>query len=243
MAVSRKAKKSVMTIPELRQSMAHMTNYGQKLAKNLVKSKKGQAAVKAFQSEWKATFHKPLSDKVAKEYLAHIAKYKSKSKTMKQRGGMAPLAYRMEPGAPLPYGNFPEYLSKGFFVPMSANIANCGLVDSTVIPAQDLGSNIVSKTGGSRRRRRTRKGGGLDPISSFVQGLTTAATRPFVAVNPPSFQQTAADNLRGYLPPPGSDPSQKTWQHLTPNRGLVPLPVADINNYNPLSSVRSTARG
>ena len=240
MAVSRKAKKSVMTIPELRQSMAHMTNYGQKLAKNLVKSKKGQGAVKAFQAEWQATFHKPLSDKVAKEYLAHIAKYKSKSKTMKQRGGMAPLAYRMEPGAPLPYGNFPEYLSKGFFVPMSANIANCGLVDSTVIPAQDLGSNLVSKTGGSRRR--TRKRGGADPISSFTQGLTAIVSRPFAAVNPPSFQQTAANSLRGYLPPPGSDPSQKTWQPLMPNKALVPLPVADINNYNPLSSVGSTSR-
>jgi hypothetical protein len=235
MAVSRKAKKDVMTIPQLRQSMAHITNY----AHNLVKSKK-QNPVKAFQSEWQATFRKPLADKVAKEYLKHIAKYKSKTMKRKQRGGMAPLAYRMEPGAPLPYGNFPEYLTKGFFVPMSTNIANCGVVNSTVIPAQDLGSNLVTKTGGGRRR--TLKRGGADPISSFVQGLTTIASRPFASVNPPSFQQTALNDLKGYLPPPGSDPSQKTWQHLMPQRGLVPLPVADINNYNPLSSVGSTSR-
>ena len=233
MAVSRKAKKGVLTIPQLRQSMMHITNYAQ----NLVKSKKANP-VKAFQSEWQATFHKPLADKVAKEYLTHIAKYKSKTMKRKQRGGMAPLAYRMEPGASIPYGNFPEYLTKGFFVPNSTNIANCGIVDSTVIPSQDLGSNIVSRIRGGRRRRTLKRGG--DPISSFVQGLTTVASRPFAAVNPPSFQQTAMNNLKGYLPPPGSDPSQKTWQHLMPQRGLVPLPVADVNNYNTLSSVAGT---
>jgi len=242
MAVSRKSnRKAVMTIPQLRQSMAHMTNYAHKLAQNLVDTKKGQRAVKAFQSEWQATFHKPLTDKVAKEYLAHIAKYKSKSKTMKhgQKGGMAPLAYRMEPGAPLPYGNFPEYLSKGFSVgiPMSSPIANCGIVDSTVIPSADLGSNVFSKTGGRRSTRKNKKVGG-DPISSFMQGLTAISTRPFVSQNPPSFQHGAIMENKGYLPSPGSDPSQRVWQHITPVRGLSPLPAAIMNPYNSLANIQ-----
>ena len=225
-----------MTIPQLRQSMMHITNYAQ----NLVKSKKGTSAVKAFQSEWQATFHKPLADKVAKEYLSHIAKYKSKSKTMKYRGGMAPLGYRMEPGAPLPYGNFPEYLSKGFSVgvPMSSPIANCGIVDSTVIPSADLGSNLVTKTGGRRRSSRKNKKVGGDPISSFIQGLTTIGSRPFAAQNPPSFQQNSVMENKGYLPSPGSDPSQRVWQHITPSRGVSPLPAAIMNTYNPLANVQ-----
>jgi hypothetical protein len=238
MAVSRKSnRKAVMTIPQLRQSMMHITNYAQ----NLVKSKKGSSAVKAFQSEWQATFRKPLADKVAKEYLAHIAKYKSKSKTMKhgQKGGMAPLGFRMEPGASLPYGNFPEFLSKGFSVgiPMSSPIANCGIVDSTVIPYPDLGSNVFSKTGGRRATRKNKKVGG-DPISSFVQGLTAIGTRPFVSQNPPSFQQDAVMGQKGYLPSPGSDPSQRTWQHMMPSRGLVPLPAAIMNPYNSLANIQ-----
>jgi len=223
MAVSRKMKKDVMTIPQLRQSMMHITNYAQ----NLVKSKKPNA-VRAFQSEWKATFHKPLADKVAKEYLSHIAKYKSKTLKKKQNGGLAPLAYRMEPGALLPHGNFPEYLTKGFFVPMSTNIANCGTVDSTVIPSATLGSNLVTKGGG---RRRTRKRGG-DPISSLINGLTAITTRPFAAVNPPSYQQDAASVFRGSLPSPGGDPSNRTWQYAMPAKNLVPLPPAPINNFN-----------
>jgi hypothetical protein len=234
MAVSRKSKrKAVMTIPQLRQAMAHMTNYAQK-------SKKGQSAVKAFQSEWQATFHKPLSEKVAKEYLAHIAKYKSKSKTMKHRGGMAPLGYRMEPGSPLPYGNFPEYLSKGFSVgvPTSSPIANCGIVDSTVIPSANLGSNVFSKTGGRRKSTRKNKKVGGDPISSFVKDLTTVASRSFAAQNPPSFQQGAVMGQKGYLPSPGSDASQRVWQHVTPSRGISPLPAAIMNTYNSLANVQ-----
>lgn len=237
--MSRKSnRKAILTIPQLRQSMAHMTNYAQ----NIVKSKKGQSAVKAFQSEWQATFHKPLNDKVAKEYLSHIAKYKSKSKTKKhsQKGGMAPLAYRMEPGTSLPYGNFPEYLSKGFSVgvPMSSPIANCGIVDSTVIPAADLGSNVFSKIGGRRRPTRKNKKVGGNPLSSFIQGLTGAASRPAVATNPPSFQHGAIMEQKGYLPSPGSDPSQRTWQHITPYRGLVPLPAAIMNPYNSLANIQ-----
>lgn len=234
MAVSRKSKRSVMTIPQLRQSMTHISHYAQ----SLVKSKKPNA-VKAFQSEWQATFHKPLSDKVAKEYLKHIAKYKSK--TMK-RGGMAPLAYRMEPGATLPHGNFPEYLTKGFFVPMSTNIANCGLVDSTVKPSPDLGSNVVSKGGSLKKRnrnrnRKTRKGGGDNPIASFVQGLTTISTRPFSSQNPPTFQHELLMTQKGYLPSPGSDPSNKSWSYVMPSQGIVPLPAAITNPVSPLVTV------
>lgn len=171
-----KDRKFSMGIPQLRQAMTHITNY----AHALVKSKKGSNSVKKFQSEWQATFHKPLSDKVAKEYLNHINKYKSK--TMKKRGGgggtitPAPLAYRMEPGAQIPHGNFPEYLTKGFFVPMSDNIANCGKIDSTSTVPADMGSNVV---GGKRRKSKSlKKRGGADPLSSFITGLGTIATRP-----------------------------------------------------------------
>lgn len=229
-----KDRKFSMGIPQLRQAMTHITNY----AHALVKSKKGSNSVKKFQSEWQATFHKPLSDKVAKEYLNHINKYKSK--TMKKRGGgggtitPAPLAYRMEPGAQIPHGNFPEYLTKGFFVPMSDNIANCGKIDSTSTVPADMGSNVV---GGKRRKSKSlKKRGGADPLSSFITGLGTIATRPWASQNPPLFHQEQILQYKGYLPSPGGDPSQKTWQYNNPAKGLVPLPVAQRQDYNPQST-------
>jgi hypothetical protein len=208
--------------------MKHITNY----AHALVKSKKGSNSVKKFQSEWQATFHKPLSDKVAKEYLNHINKYKSK--TMKKRGGgtitPAPLAYRMEPGAQIPHGNFPEYLTKGFFVPMSDNIANCGKIDSTPTVPANMGSN---KVGGKRKKSKSlKKGGGSDPISSLITGLGTIAQRPWASQNPPLFHQDQLLQYKGYLPSPGGDPSQKLWQYNNPAKGLVPLPAAQRQEYS-----------
>jgi hypothetical protein len=43
---------------------------------------------------------------------------------------------------------------------------------------------------------------------------------------------------KGYLPSPGSDPSQRTWQHMMPSRGLVPLPAAIMNPYNSLANIQ-----
>ena len=223
-----KDRKPSMGIPQLRQAMTHITNY----ARGLVKSKKGSNPVKMFQSEWQATFHKPLSDKVAKEYLNHINKYKAK--TLKKRGGgsgsPAPLAYRMEPGAQIPYGNFPEYLTKGFFVPMSDNIANCGKIDSTVTVPADMGSNKVG--GGKRKKNKSlKKRGGADPFSDFITGLGTIAQRPWVSQNPPLMHQEQIMQYKGYPASPGGDPSQRTWQYNNPASGIQPLPVAQRQDY------------
>jgi hypothetical protein len=233
-----KDRKFSMGIPQLRQAMTHITNY----AHTVVKSKN---PVKKFQSEWQATFHKPLSDKVAKEYLNHIKKYKSK--TMKKRGGgggggsPAPLAYRMEPGAQIPYGNFPEYLTKGFFVPMSDNIANCGKVDATVTVPADMGSNKVG--GGKRRKNKSlKKRGGSNPISIFMTSLGSIAQRPWASQNPPLFHQEQIMQYKGHLPSPGGDPSQKTWQYNNPARGLAPLPVAQSQQHNPASITSTTGQ-
>ncbi len=156
-----------MSIPELRRAIHHITSVGAGLGKD-------KESVTTFQREWQQTFGKPLSEKVAKDYLAHVGSFK-KGTRKAQRGGMAPLAYRLEPGGTTPYGKFPEYVSKGFFVPMSDNIANCGKLDASVTPQPGLGSNDVGLTkvsegslvgmpkaglaalrGGVRRRAKTR---------------------------------------------------------------------------------------
>jgi hypothetical protein len=230
-----KDRKFSMGIPQLRQAMTHITKYAHSLAKS-------KNSVKQFQSEWQATFHKPLSEKVAKDYLNHISKYKSKTLRKKRGGGggsPAPLAYRMEPGAQIPYGNFPEYLTKGFFVPMSDNIANCGKIDSTVTVPADMGSN---KVGGGKRRKTLKKRGGADPFSEFISGLGTIAQRPWASQNPPLFHQEQIMQYKGYPASPGGDPSQRTWQYNNPAKGIQPLPVAERQDYNPQSITSTTGR-
>ncbi len=199
-----------MSIPELRQAIHHITKFGAGVGK-------GTDAVRAFQREWQQTFGKPLPEKVARDYLAHVGAMKKG--TRKQRGGMAPLAYRMEPGGTTPYGNFPAYVSKGFFVPMSDSAANCGKLDATVVPQAGLGSNEVGASkpsdapfvgmskpglaalrGGGRRktrgrgrkakkqtRRRKTRRGG-GLFDKISASLSAVGQRPFVNQNPTTLQ-------------------------------------------------------
>lgn len=230
-----------MTIPELRQAMNHIAEFAQRL----VRMGKGDKQVKEFQAEWQRTFHKPLSTKVARDYLNHIKKFKSKT-LKKKRGGAqvvtpAPIAYRMEPGTSLPYGNFPSYVSKGFFVPMSDNIANCGILDSSAKVPADMGSNIV---GGRRRRtmkyKKTRGGGTgfLETVGNFVGAVTN---RPFSAQNPPTITHDTVMQMKGLHASPGGQAHETTYTYRMPPGGFVPLPSAPNMKYdkNPISSSAS----
>jgi hypothetical protein len=237
-----RSRKEVMTIPDLRKAMTDISAY----AKNLVKKSKGNMkyAVKSFQGVWQDTFNKPLGEKIAKEYLAHISKHRSK--TMKRGGGgpmaPAPLGYRMEPGTSLPYGNnmpYVDYLNKGFVIPMSDNIANCGKVDSTVTVPANMGSNLVKTYGGKRKGKTIKKKRGGNIFTKFVNEASQIVNRPFQSTTPPSIQADLYSQYRGQLPAPGGQAYQTTYQYRTAPDGLVPLPGALLNAYNPAISIRT----
>ena len=217
--------KTAMTIPELRKSMNHISQFAARLNKKDMKK-----SVKVLQGEWQSTFHKPLSDKLARDYLNHLSKFRS-SKTMKRGGGQlgyAPIENRMEPGLSPPYGSFPEYVSKGFFVPMSDNIANCGLLDASSRVPAGMGSNRV--WGG---RRKTKKRGG-----SFMNSLSAIGMRPLIAQNPPTLPNQALNSFKGLPSAPGGQASQTTYTNRMPPIGLPAIPWAPEVSYDGAAASR-----
>jgi len=216
--------KAAMTIPELRKAMNHISQFAARLNKKDMKK-----SVKSLQGEWQSTFHKPLNEKLARDYLMHISKFRT-SKTLKRGGGQlgyAPVGNRMEPGLSLPYGSFPDYVSKGFFVPMSDNIANCGLTDASVRVPVGMGSNKV--WGGRRKTQKRKNGGGL--FTNLSNGLSAIAQRPFAAYSPPSVQSQADMAWKGMPPVPGGQASETTYSYRMPPVGLSPIPWAEKQAY------------
>jgi hypothetical protein len=221
-----------MTIPELRKAMNHISQFAARLNKKDMKK-----SVKSLQSEWQSIFHKPLNEKLARDYLVHISKFRT-SKTLKRGGGQigyAPIDNRMEPGLSAPYGSFPDYVSKGFFVPMSDNIANCGLLDASANVPLGMGSNKFF--GGRRRTQKRKNGGGL--MNEITNSLSSIAQRPFAAYTPSSMQSQALMTWKGMPPIPGSQPSETTYSYRMPPVGLPPIPSAANQSYNAVLTNRS----
>lgn len=203
----------VLTIPELRKSMDYITAYSTKLITSSKKSVKELA--KDFSAEWKKVFGKTLSPKIAESYVRHILttkKGKSKSTTRrKMRGGAqdmtltgAPLDYMTRPGVPLPYGNFLEYVNKGFWNPEPAILQDCGR-QVGVMPTTNISSNQAG-------------GGVFDWLRQSADAITF---RPFVAQNPSTVQQDAMSTWKGQGTGPGPESWQQAW---TPKLSATPLP-------------------
>jgi len=200
-------KTKILTIPELRSSLDHITKYTETIVQSGNKSVKEVASV--FAQEWKKTFGKTLKPSVAESYIRSMMKVKRSATTMKQtpgktkgtrrkmRGGSvltgAPLNYLTRPGVDLPYGNFERYVENGFFNPEPAILKDCG-IQQGILPQAGMGSNKMN--GGD---------------------LSAALMRPFVATNPFSIQHDASMNYKGQPMPPGPESWQQTWRpHMNP---------------------------
>jgi hypothetical protein len=196
---SRKQSSKTKTIPELRQSLDHITQYTSDLIKSGATSTKELASKFAF--EWKKVFGKSMSLSTAESYIQHLMNMKKGPKkgkhTRKLRGGMAPLDYLTRPGTDIPYGNFLSYVSKGFWNPepsIKYDIA-------PVIPYAETGSN------------RMNGGGVLDSITNSLSALTT---RPFIAQNPQSPQHDMQTLWKGQGIGPGPDSYDRAYQYQMP---------------------------
>ena len=134
--------------------------------------------------------------------------------------------YLTRPGQDLPYGNFPRYLSTGFWNPEPA-ITSALSRHAMVEPQQGLGSNTI-------------KGGGfLDPITNAI---SAASFRPFLAQNPTTAGQDLQTAWKGQALGPGPEAWQKNWQ-LPPNAPIQTIPPfrvydrnMEVNTTRPLGS-------
>ena len=230
----------VLTVPQLRKSLDHITAYTEQLVSSGSKSVKESAAV--FTSEWHKVFGKRLDTTTAENYIKHMmdmrkakgkAKGKSKSKSKSkgkgttrrkgrngQRGGAqdtlltgAPMDYITRPGVDLPYGEFLPYVKSGFWNPEQAHASEYSEF-KTVLPYAGTGSNKMS-------------GGGL--IDSISNATAAMFTRPFVAQNPPSIQQDVMSTWKGLPVGPGGNSYQATWKPTMLPGPATPNPI--ISTY------------
>jgi hypothetical protein len=192
---SKTRKTKILTIPQLRQSLDYIASYAESLVKSGAKI--GDDAVKSFVSEWKRVFGKTLPSVTAKSYLENLMKMKKGRRTRKHRGGAqntmltgAPNAYMTRPGTDLPYGNFLEYVSKGFWNPEPA-IKWDPVRPPPVLPYAETGSNKMNG------------GGFLDALSM----------RPFVAQNPTTPALDAMYAWKGQNLGPGPESYQRAYSY------------------------------
>jgi hypothetical protein len=198
---SSSAQQKALSIPELRKSLDYISEY----AKSMVKSggKSMDALAKEFASEWKKVFGKSLDLAAAKSYLQNmtiLSPKKGSRHTRKMKGGAqstmltgAPMAEMTRPGTDIPYGNFLEYVNKGFWNPEPA-ISGSPIRPPPVLPYAGTGSNQV--------------GGGM--IGNFVSALTM---RPFGAENPPSVGNDAQTAWKGQPLGPGPESYETAYSY------------------------------
>jgi len=212
-----KRSSSVLSIPELRSSMEYISSFSEGLVKNTSKSAKQMA--KEFAAEWKKTFGKSLDMKASEQYIRHMLAMKGSKRTRKHRGGAysdaagAPLDYLTRPGVNLPYGNFLQYVDKGFWNPEPAILKDCG-TQQGVMPYPETGSNKMNG------------GGLLDGISNTMSAF---GFRPFIATNPTSVQHDMQTAWKGQPIGPGPESWQQAWK---PMMGAPLPPLSPIATYD-----------
>ena len=213
---TRKLKKGLMTIPQLRKAFDHIERYTTSL---LHSTKDATERRKAFQKEWKKVFHREVDEKSADAYLQFEEKKvgkKSGTRKQKQKGGAAPLAgapldYSTRPGIDGIYGVFPAYVSSGlsFYndINLEAPLAGCGTENTTPKVPISIGSNEVQKGGRRTRKAKRQDGGAFPSISEFAQALSF---RPVLATAPPSMAYNAQMDFKGLPPAPSSQANTAT---------------------------------
>jgi hypothetical protein len=222
MAHTKKHKKSIMTIPQLRKAFDHIESFTTGL---LQREKDPKKRRQAFQEEWMKVFHHAVDEKATDAYLQFEAKKTKGSKTRRsrQRGGAAlsgaPLDYSTRPGIYGVYGTFPEYISGGFATMGNATNKmaiqeDCNSAAAAAkwqAPYTGFGAASLAQNGGKRksrkgRGRKTRRAttgqrGGAPTWGEFA---SAASLRPFTSSAPPSQLHTTLMEWKGAEPYPSS---------------------------------------
>lgn len=250
---TRKTRKSVMTIPELRRGFEHIEVFAAQLATAVLAKKKSISdASDEYAKEWKRTFHRVLPAKSARASVELAMTHVPRKAGRAMKGGMAPvngtdtqpgiyaaptLPGQVDAGGYTLYAQVPNYVQSGFnavtWQPSHQTL--CGIENTTPLLAKDLGSNAVSPPGsngalairgGGRRRgtRRTRKQKGGNASLAF-------AFRPILATNPTTISHDAQMAWKGLPPPASPDPTDPAFTYKMTN---VPN-VSDIMAMGPIT--------
>lgn len=246
---TRKLKKGLMTIPQLRKAFDHIERY----TTSLLQSTKDEAERrKAFQKEWKKVFHRDVDDKSADAYLQFeekkigskgTRKQKQKGGSLDQRGGSAaplagaPLDYSTRPGIDGIYGVFPAYVSSGlsFYndINKEAPLAGCGTENTTPKVPISIGSNEVQK-GGKRRTRKALKGGSTvrgERLSAPTRRANLAITTDQRGGAFPSISEFA--QAVSFRPVTATAPPSITYNAQMDFKGLPSPPSSQANTGSP----------
>jgi len=221
------------TIQDMHNDLDNFKEQAKTLA---VKANDSTEAYKQVQTVWKKLFGCALDRESAEGFVRHFrgtpSKKQSRKRQRKQRGGMAPIAYRMEPGVPsaMTYGNFTTDVSKDatsqhdldvYFNSGMSRTAGTEAWRFPTVPA-GMGSNKVGGGRRSTRRNRKQKGGG-----SLLQ---TIGQIPFQATVPPSVIQTVYGAYSGQTPALSSDPTAAAWSLTQPKSIIDPTTVTKIGS-------------
>ena len=216
-----------MGISDLRKDLAAFT----KDAKDAVRGKSEEEAVRSIRSTWKRLFHGTLDSESAKGFARHFRSDRSSTrKQRKQRGGMAPLAYQMGPGIPsvTTNGHYPTDASTDPQSKHDMDVSfNSGMSRTAgtetwrfpTVPA-GMGSN---KVGGRRKTRRSRKQKGGASL------LETIGHIPFLPGAPLTSVQTGYAAYSGQPSAPSSDPTSTAWSYSNMKGIIDPSNITRID--------------
>jgi len=236
---SSKRAKGVYTIPELRRSFEYIEDLvDKKIAYKEAKDK----IIKDLRKEWSQVFLKELDKKSAEAFVTDrmSKKNSSRHRTLRKRGGMAPLDYTtrqgiylapgqipdsaghlpLSDGAKSQFGSFVEYVSKGFWNPEPGQSYD-PVPGQTRFPTSvpvGMGDNTVHFASKGGKRRTLRRGGG-----SVGSMLSQAFTHPIPAGSPPRILQDMQDMWYGRQTGPSPDQVQRSVDYKVGT--VYPTPV------------------
>jgi hypothetical protein len=229
---NKKGAAGIYSIPELRRSFEHIEEFVDKK----IASKEGKERIAVdLRKEWQRVFMKDLDKKSAEAFIdSAIEKSHThrRHRTLKRRGGAAPVLSDTRPGLYLASGKIPDsqgqlplssggkssfgfyvpYVDKGFWNPEPAISYDPvpGQTHYVTAPPKGMGTNDVhfsAKGGATKRNGRTlrkRRGGSLGAT------LSQAFTRPIPSSVPSGVLQDAQDMWYGKEVGPSPDQVQRS---------------------------------
>jgi hypothetical protein len=124
------------------------------------------------------------------------------------------LDYKTGPGVDLPYGKFPEFISKGFVNPVQGISSSCG-TQQGVVPYAGTGSNKMSGGGIFDYILPPFPSTRLDINAGMRNAGNASIFRPFAAQNPQTYQHNMMTGIKGMTPHPGPESWQRAWVNHT----------------------------
>jgi hypothetical protein len=227
---NKKGASGIYSIPELRRSFEHIEEFVDKK----IAAKEGKERIaNELRKEWQRVFMKDIDKKSAEAFVENAMEHahtKRRHRTLKHRGGMAPVLSDTRPGLYLAQGTIPNaqghiplssgansnfgfytpYVDKGFWNPEPGRSYDPvpGQTHYVTAPPRGMGSNEVhfSAKGGAKRRGRTlRKRGG-----SLGSTISQIFMRPIPSSSPSGVLQDTQDMWHGKEVGPSPDQVQRS---------------------------------